>query len=640
MTDVATNINSVTGWLLRAAAGDVLVPGAGTVTSLLASAAAGSGLAVDGLDCGQVVRAMLHAAAAAKQAEALLLEVQSATAIYPATVALVLQALSSAQRQQLADTLLNAAQQQQQQQQQQQYLQERVQAPAWVQQLHQLSTWDVLLLLGLWGQPQWEADAGMVLLQGVRDMPSLQDLSQLLVGLASTCSDAAAWLLGVGLMWASTCHLDMGEQGSWFNEAGVWLLKAAVVASPRLAGQSLSSVVQQLTAEGSICTPLWQVLQYSVAKCVSHHNPQQPQQEPHAQQQRKCTVNMHNSSSSSSGGSNSTAGMGSAAAAVAHHLLAALPAVLQQPHPDIALRYIRTIGPLAAVSCTAGPAMLAAAAVQLQQQRHGPQAGVHDQRALDLGQLQVKQETQQGAELQGCTAAAAAAVAALAGEASGQQQQQQLDVSQRKPRYSWGEQRGYSSQGIAGSSSLAARQHGSRGAASPPGSAAAVAALAAGGGGRGAAAALPHLPPAPAPQLEAAAAAECSGVPAAPVHETPLATPVAGTDAQAQHRSARQQHELGQQQQQQHNMQLLDPQRRSARLSQLLARAAASTARSSSSSSSSSHQAATSCAVAELAGLPAAEQRALALAAAVLRRGMHAAHPTASSSWWVVWLLC
>lgn len=100
--------------------------------------------------------------------QALLLEVQSATAIYPATVALVLQALSSAQRQQLADTLLNAAQQQQQQQQ---YLQERVQAPAWVQQLHQLSTWDVLLLLGLWGQPQWEADAGMVLLQGVRDMP-------------------------------------------------------------------------------------------------------------------------------------------------------------------------------------------------------------------------------------------------------------------------------------------------------------------------------------------------------------------------------------------------------------------------------------------------------------------------------------
>jgi hypothetical protein len=100
--------------------------------------------------------------------QVLLLEVQSATAIYPATVALLLHALSSAQRQQLADALLDTAQQQQHQQQ---YLQEPVQqVPAWVQQVHQLSKWDVLLLLGLWGQPQWEADAGLVLLQGVRDM--------------------------------------------------------------------------------------------------------------------------------------------------------------------------------------------------------------------------------------------------------------------------------------------------------------------------------------------------------------------------------------------------------------------------------------------------------------------------------------
>lgn len=60
---------SVTEWLLRAAAGDQLVPAAGAVTSLLASAAAGNELAVEGLDCGQVVRAMLHAAATAKQAE-------------------------------------------------------------------------------------------------------------------------------------------------------------------------------------------------------------------------------------------------------------------------------------------------------------------------------------------------------------------------------------------------------------------------------------------------------------------------------------------------------------------------------------------------------------------------------------------
>jgi hypothetical protein len=33
-----------------------------------------------------------------------------------------------------------------------------------------------------------------------------------------------------------------------FTEAGVWLLKAAVVASPQLAGHVLGSVLQQLTA--------------------------------------------------------------------------------------------------------------------------------------------------------------------------------------------------------------------------------------------------------------------------------------------------------------------------------------------------------------------------------------------------------
>jgi hypothetical protein len=63
-------MNSISGWLLHAAAGDELVPAAGAVTSLLASAAAGSGPAVDGLSCGQVVRATIHAAAAAKHAEA------------------------------------------------------------------------------------------------------------------------------------------------------------------------------------------------------------------------------------------------------------------------------------------------------------------------------------------------------------------------------------------------------------------------------------------------------------------------------------------------------------------------------------------------------------------------------------------
>jgi hypothetical protein len=77
---------------------------------------------------------------------------------------------------------------------------------------------------------------------------SLQELSQLFIGLASSCSDAAGWLLGVGLTWATTCHLDMGQEGSWFSEAGVWLLKAAVVASPQLAGNALAKVLQQLTA--------------------------------------------------------------------------------------------------------------------------------------------------------------------------------------------------------------------------------------------------------------------------------------------------------------------------------------------------------------------------------------------------------
>jgi hypothetical protein len=62
-------MDSISGWLLRATAGDDLVPAAGAVTSLLSSAAAGSEHAVDGLDCGQVVRAMIHAAAAAKHAE-------------------------------------------------------------------------------------------------------------------------------------------------------------------------------------------------------------------------------------------------------------------------------------------------------------------------------------------------------------------------------------------------------------------------------------------------------------------------------------------------------------------------------------------------------------------------------------------
>lgn len=109
----------------------------------------------------------------------LLLEVQSATAVYPATVPLLLQALDSQQRQHLAHTLTRTAQQEQQQlhaehtQQQQQNLHVAGSPAVWVQLLHQLSMWDVLLLLGLFCQPQWEVDASLVLLQGLQDMTRL-----------------------------------------------------------------------------------------------------------------------------------------------------------------------------------------------------------------------------------------------------------------------------------------------------------------------------------------------------------------------------------------------------------------------------------------------------------------------------------
>jgi hypothetical protein len=81
---------------------------------------------------------------------------------------------------------------------------------------------------------------------------SLQEISLLFTGLAASCSDAAEWLLGVGLTWATTCHLDMDQDAAHFTEAGVWLLKAAVVASAQLAGQGLDRVLQQLTAGADV----------------------------------------------------------------------------------------------------------------------------------------------------------------------------------------------------------------------------------------------------------------------------------------------------------------------------------------------------------------------------------------------------
>lgn len=128
--------------------------------------------------------------------------------MYPAIVPLLLQALRSEQRQHLQETLIDLAQQQQhllrlelqqqalgpehkdaqcpaqymqQQQTSDQYLSDRptsadaasaadAQLQPWVLQLSELGIWDVLLLLGLCGDPQWEADASVVLLTAVNSM--------------------------------------------------------------------------------------------------------------------------------------------------------------------------------------------------------------------------------------------------------------------------------------------------------------------------------------------------------------------------------------------------------------------------------------------------------------------------------------
>lgn len=116
--------------------------------------------------------------------QAVLVDIQSAAAVYPATVPLLLHAMNSQQRHQLQETLLDLSQQQQhlmqlELQKQQDQLPmpnaaaaalDDVQLQPWVRQLSHLGVWDVLLLLGLLGDQQWEADASMVLLTGMKDM--------------------------------------------------------------------------------------------------------------------------------------------------------------------------------------------------------------------------------------------------------------------------------------------------------------------------------------------------------------------------------------------------------------------------------------------------------------------------------------
>jgi hypothetical protein len=60
----------------------------------------------------------------------------------------------------------------------------------------------------------------------------------------------------------------MAKSCSDFTEAGVWLLKAAAVASPRLAGQALSSVLQHLTAGEQ--SAVWYHLVGYLVCCLLH----------------------------------------------------------------------------------------------------------------------------------------------------------------------------------------------------------------------------------------------------------------------------------------------------------------------------------------------------------------------------------
>lgn len=193
---------AVDGILAACAAGHSVHAEPGLIASLLARAGSGpdaaAGCCAHQLGAGQAVRLLVHAAGAAGQLEVsgsccccgrsnrrqrcgasaewlpllpvcllhhhhqcALLEVQSATALYPRVVPQLLHALSGPQRRHLADSLQQQAAMRQQQQQQH----------GWAQRLALLGEWDVLLLLGLWSQQQWEEGAGVVLLQGAQDMP-------------------------------------------------------------------------------------------------------------------------------------------------------------------------------------------------------------------------------------------------------------------------------------------------------------------------------------------------------------------------------------------------------------------------------------------------------------------------------------
>lgn len=83
---------------------------------------------------------------------------------------------------------------------------------------------------------------------------SLQQLSELFRDLSTVSDGAADWMLGVGLKWATTCYIDMQIDGASFEQAGTWLLKAGIWATPQLAQQGMQQVLQQLTAGMQRCT--------------------------------------------------------------------------------------------------------------------------------------------------------------------------------------------------------------------------------------------------------------------------------------------------------------------------------------------------------------------------------------------------
>eukprot|EP00775_Hariotina_reticulata_P005961 gene5961-6200_t len=144
------------------------------------------------------------------------------------------------------------------------------------QDIGHLSVCDVLLLLGVWSDEQWEESAGLILLQGVQDLSNLSQLSQLFRSLSDLTDGAGAqWLLGVGLAWATTCFLDCPVPSSRFQEAGLQLLKAGLIATVDLAEHGLALVLQRLTSEASSKSCLWQVLHFAVNHCMDSSPRQQ-----------------------------------------------------------------------------------------------------------------------------------------------------------------------------------------------------------------------------------------------------------------------------------------------------------------------------------------------------------------------------